>query len=77
MIEFSEFLYLVARHTTNFEETAKYLFHVFDHRGTGYLNKSQLCDVMALDRGLTSNDIDDLLSFFNSDRNNNVDIDGE
>ena len=76
LIEFSEFLYLIARTTTNFEETAKHLFMVFDHRGTGFLNKNQLREVLSLDKGLTPRDIEDLLNFFASDADGNVNIDG-
>ena len=49
---------------------------VFDHRGTGFLNKNQLREVLSLDKSLTLKDIEDLLNFFASDANGNVDIDG-
>ena len=77
MIEFTEFLALVARVTTNFEETAQYVFHVFDRKGSGYVPKHDLRDVLMLDKGgFDFDDVDDIMTCFRSDAKENINMEG-
>jgi len=54
------------------------VFHVFDSKGSGFVPKHDLRDVLMLDKGgFDFNDVNDIMTCFRSDAKENINMEGK
>ncbi|CDW55364.1 troponin C [Trichuris trichiura] len=83
-IEFEEFAALVARFvmqeddSANMEEELREAFRLYDKEGNGYINVSDLRDILrALDENITEDELDEMIAEIDTDGSGTVDFDGQ
>ncbi|KRZ75908.1 Troponin C, isoform 2 [Trichinella papuae] len=81
-IEFEEFAALVARFvmqeddSANMEEELREAFRLYDKEGNGYINVSDLRDILrALDENITEDELDEMIAEIDTDGSGTVDFD--
>jgi len=80
-IEFSEFAALIARFvmeedTSALEEELREAFRLYDKQGNGYINVSDLRDILrALDEKITEDELDEMIAEIDTDGSGTVDFD--
>jgi len=80
-IEFEEFSALIARFVCNedsgaLEEELREAFRLYDKQGNGYINVSDLRDILrALDEKITEDELDEMIAEIDTDGSGTVDFD--
>jgi len=80
-IEFEEFCALIARFVSDedtgaLEEELREAFRLYDKQGNGYINVSDLRDILrALDEKITEDELDEMIAEIDTDGSGTVDFD--